>query len=155
PCRPVDDLGITEAIVVGDPRIGRDLNKRKAPHRAGNLQIVTRLAAKRQDVRHLYPHSRDFVLPSALSFQRRCFPLPHGQTPFRNPEEPAAKVRKHWPMDLARLIQIARGAEPADLLLTNARVLDLYACDIIPADVAIVGGRIAASALPVTAAYQA
>ena len=58
-------------------------------------------------------------------------------------------------MDLARLIQIARGAEPADLLLTNARVLDLYACDIIPADVAIAGGRIAGIALPETDAYQA
>src|SRR5438128_10193171 len=58
-------------------------------------------------------------------------------------------------MDLARLIQIARGAEPADLLLTNARVLDLYACDIIPADVAIAGGRIAGIALPEAYAYQA
>src|SRR5438552_19044463 len=58
-------------------------------------------------------------------------------------------------MDLARLIQIARGAEPADLLLTNARVLDLYACDIIPADVAVAGGRIAGIALPETDAYQA
>src|SRR5438034_7409168 len=58
-------------------------------------------------------------------------------------------------MDLARLIQIARGTEPADLLLTNARVLDLYACDVIPADVAIAGGRIAGIALPETDAYQA
>src|SRR5438046_9002618 len=58
-------------------------------------------------------------------------------------------------MDLARLIQIARGAAPADLWLTNARALQLYGCAIIPADVAIAGGRIAGIALPETDAYQA
>src|SRR5437879_10088962 len=58
-------------------------------------------------------------------------------------------------MDLAILVQIARGAEPAYLLLTNAGFLDLYACDFIPADVAIAGGRIAGIALPETDAYQA
>lgn len=58
-------------------------------------------------------------------------------------------------MELARLIQVARGREPADLLLTNARVLDLYACDIAPADVAITGDRIAGIAPPETDAYRA
>ncbi len=46
-------------------------------------------------------------------------------------------------MDLARLIQVARGRQPADLLLTNARVVDLYNHEIVEADVAIVGDRIA------------
>jgi len=58
-------------------------------------------------------------------------------------------------MDLATLIRIARGHESADLLLTNARVLDLYACDIILADVAITGDRIAGIAPPETNTYQA
>ena len=58
-------------------------------------------------------------------------------------------------MDLARLIRVARGREPADLLLTNARVLDLYACDIIPADVAITGDRITGIAPPETDTYPA
>lgn len=46
-------------------------------------------------------------------------------------------------MDLARLIRIARGAEPADLLLSNARVVDLYNHEIIEAHVAIAGNRVA------------
>lgn len=46
-------------------------------------------------------------------------------------------------MDLAKFIQIARGREPADLLLANARVVDLYNQGVLEADVAIAGGRIA------------
>ncbi|MBI2248030.1 MAG: adenine deaminase [Armatimonadetes bacterium] len=46
-------------------------------------------------------------------------------------------------MDLATFIRVARGVEPADLVLTNCRVVDLYNLDIVPADVAIAGGRIA------------
>jgi len=46
-------------------------------------------------------------------------------------------------VDLARLIQTARGLQPADLLLRHARVVDLYNHEIIEADVAIVGDRIA------------
>jgi len=46
-------------------------------------------------------------------------------------------------MDLATLIQVARGTKPADLLLTNARVLDLYGHDVVAADLAIAGDRIA------------
>lgn len=46
-------------------------------------------------------------------------------------------------MDLSRLIQVARGREPADLLLKNARVVELYNQEILDADVAIVGDRIA------------
>lgn len=45
-------------------------------------------------------------------------------------------------MELAKLIRVARGDDLADLLLTNARVLDLYAHDIMPADVAIAEDRI-------------
>jgi len=46
-------------------------------------------------------------------------------------------------MDLAHLIQVARRRRPADLLLQRARVLDLFNHDIIDADVAIAGDRIA------------
>ncbi len=46
-------------------------------------------------------------------------------------------------MELASFIQIARGKEPADLLLTNARVVDLYGHELLDADVAIAGDRIA------------
>jgi adenine deaminase len=46
-------------------------------------------------------------------------------------------------MDLPRLIQVARATQPADLLLTNARVADLYHLQVLDADVAIAGTRIA------------
>ncbi len=58
-------------------------------------------------------------------------------------------------MDLAKFIRIARGQDPADLLLTNARVLDLYGFEVIPADVAIAGDRIAGLAPPHTRTYAA
>ncbi len=46
-------------------------------------------------------------------------------------------------MDRARLIRVGRDREPADLLLTNARVVDVYGGDLLDADVAIAGDRIA------------
>lgn len=58
-------------------------------------------------------------------------------------------------MDLAALIRVARGQDPADLLLTNARVLDLYACEVVSADVAIAGDRIAGLAPPNAGVYTA
>lgn len=58
------------------------------------------------------------------------------------------------PMDLATLIQVARGKKPADLLLTNARVLDLYGHAIVAADVAVAGDRIAGVAPAGTGAYR-
>ncbi len=58
-------------------------------------------------------------------------------------------------MDLATLIRIARGHDPADLLLTNARVLDLYGLDVIAADVAIAADRIAGMAPPGSGTYTA
>jgi adenine deaminase len=58
-------------------------------------------------------------------------------------------------MDLAAFIQIARGRAPADLLLANARVLDLYGHDIIAADIAIAGDRIAGVAPPGASIYTA
>jgi adenine deaminase len=58
-------------------------------------------------------------------------------------------------MDLATLIQVARGKKPADLLLTNARVLDLYGHDILDADVAIADDRIAGLAPPGAGIYSA
>jgi len=53
------------------------------------------------------------------------------------------------------LIRVARGTEPADLLLTNARVLDLYGLEVIPADVAIAGDRIAGIAPAGSGTYTA
>src|SRR3990172_4442336 len=46
-------------------------------------------------------------------------------------------------MDLPRVIQVARGLQPADLLLANAHVIDLYNHEIVEADVALVEDRIA------------
>ena len=45
---------------------------------------------------------------------------------------------------LARLLAVARGVEPADLLLTNLRLVNVFSGEIYPAEVAIVGDRIAA-----------
>jgi len=46
-------------------------------------------------------------------------------------------------MDLPRVIQVARGLQPADLLLANAHVIDLYNHEVVEADVALVEDRIA------------
>lgn len=50
-------------------------------------------------------------------------------------------------MDLDRLIQVARGHAPADLLLANARVVELHSHQLLDADVAIAGDRIAGVAI--------
>lgn len=42
-------------------------------------------------------------------------------------------------MDLADLLQFARGDEPADLLLRNARVVNVFSGEIEQTDVAIAG----------------
>ena len=42
-----------------------------------------------------------------------------------------------------RLVRVARGLEPADLVIRNARVVDVFTLEIIAADVAICGGWIA------------
>ncbi len=47
---------------------------------------------------------------------------------------------------LARAVRVARGLEPADLLVRGARVIDVLTQQIRPADVAIVGDRIVAVA---------
>jgi adenine deaminase len=46
-------------------------------------------------------------------------------------------------MDLSRLISVARGASPADLVLTNARIVNTFTGEIERGDVAVAGGRIA------------
>src|SRR4051812_29943420 len=46
--------------------------------------------------------------------------------------------------DLARRIRVARGAEPADVVVRGGRVVDVLTQQVRPADVAIVGDRIAA-----------
>lgn len=58
-------------------------------------------------------------------------------------------------MDLGTLIQVARGRKPADLLLANARVLDLYGHDVVAADLAIAGDRIAGLAPSGAGVYRA
>ena len=42
-------------------------------------------------------------------------------------------------MDLKSLIAHARGSEPADLLLRNARVVNVLSCEILPSDIAVAG----------------
>ena len=44
---------------------------------------------------------------------------------------------------LKRLIDVAAGRLPADIVLKNARVIDVYQAEIMEGDVAIVDGRIA------------
>jgi adenine deaminase len=46
-------------------------------------------------------------------------------------------------MNLPHLLAVARGDEPADLVLHNARVVNVFAGEIEPADIAIAGDRIA------------
>ena len=46
-------------------------------------------------------------------------------------------------MDLPRLIRVARGSDPADVVLRNARVIDLYTQRILEGNVALAGDRIA------------
>jgi adenine deaminase len=47
------------------------------------------------------------------------------------------------PTKLARLISVAKGELPADLLLTNARVINVFSGEIEPGNIAICGDRIA------------
>src|SRR5437867_5876722 len=47
-------------------------------------------------------------------------------------------------MDLSKLLAVSRGDEPADLLLRNARLVNVLSSEIYDADVAIYGDRIAA-----------
>lgn len=44
---------------------------------------------------------------------------------------------------LKRLIDVAAGREPADLVLKNANVIDVYQAEMIPGDLAIIDGKIA------------
>ena len=46
-------------------------------------------------------------------------------------------------MELNSLVRVARGDAPADLVLRNARLVNVYSGEIYPADVAIHGARIA------------
>ena len=45
-------------------------------------------------------------------------------------------------LDLPKIISVARGAEPADLLLENARLVNVLSGEIHPTDIAISGSRI-------------
>ena len=45
-------------------------------------------------------------------------------------------------MDLAQMIKMARGIEPAEILLRNGRVVNVYTGEIYPADIAMAHSRI-------------
>src|SRR5512143_2548503 len=61
-------------------------------------------------------------------------------------------MRANWPaterrgntMDLAKLLAVSRGDEPADLLIKNARLVNVFAAEIYDADVAVYDDLIAA-----------
>src|SRR5262249_996683 len=42
-----------------------------------------------------------------------------------------------------RLIQVARGKQPADIVFRNGQLVNVFSNEIYPADIAVVGGRIA------------
>ena len=46
-------------------------------------------------------------------------------------------------MNLSKLISVARGQEPADLVIKGGQIVNVFSQEIYPADVAIFGGRIA------------
>lgn len=46
-------------------------------------------------------------------------------------------------MDLTKILAVARGDEPADLLLRNARLINVFSAEIYRTDIALWGGRIA------------
>jgi adenine deaminase len=58
-------------------------------------------------------------------------------------------------VDPATLIRVARGQDPADLLLSNGRVVDVYAYRVVAADVLIAGDRIAAVLPPHSTTHPA
>src|SRR3972149_6562072 len=45
-------------------------------------------------------------------------------------------------MNLKQMIKAARGLKPADLLIRNARVVDVFAAEIVDTDVAVYDGRV-------------
>src|SRR5437764_4220387 len=47
------------------------------------------------------------------------------------------------PEELRALLAVARGEQPADLVLTGGRLVNVLSGEIYPADVAVYGGRIA------------
>ena len=49
-----------------------------------------------------------------------------------------------------RLIRVALGDEPADAVLTGARVVNVFTGEIVSADVVMAAGRIAAAVVPAT-----
>ncbi len=50
--------------------------------------------------------------------------------------------------DRRRLIQVARGKQPADIVFRNGQVVNVFSNEIYPADIAVVGGRIAGIGQP-------
>ncbi len=47
-------------------------------------------------------------------------------------------------MELSQIVRVARGDEPADLVLRNARLVNVFSGEIVPTDVAIVHSRVVA-----------
>ena len=46
-------------------------------------------------------------------------------------------------MDRMALIEAARGSRPLDLAITNVQLVNVFTCEIYPADIGILGNRIA------------
>jgi adenine deaminase len=59
------------------------------------------------------------------------------------PEETCTEPGKSGAMDLDRLIRVARGLAPADVVLANASLVDVFSHCVLDADVALAGERIA------------
>lgn len=55
---------------------------------------------------------------------------------------------EHIPARRGEMIQVARGRRPADLVLRNGRLVNVFTNEVYPADVAIYGGRIAGIGAP-------
>ena len=61
---------------------------------------------------------------------------------WRKPEGPNLAIRETLAMETGLIVKYARGDAPADLLLKNARVVNVLSGEIIPSHVAIVRLRV-------------
>lgn len=51
-------------------------------------------------------------------------------------------TNRHVQQSLQRSIRVARGKEPADLVLRNARIINVFSGDIHPGNVAVTYGKV-------------
>src|SRR5439155_16918773 len=67
----------------------------------------------------------------------------HVETPHRETPRRGVSTWMESIMDVAKLLSVARGAEPADLLLKNVRLINVRSAEIYETDVAVYNDRIA------------